>query len=303
MDFHYELVTQNRLGTERARPFASDEQLGPGSVVLADGRHWLVDDIEDADGGRLPRVHARPGRYRLWLRYPDGEEEAGAFRRSGPGSPRAGHTFSTIEGGSPTSWHVVDERLTLDEDGTPYLALVAERDYAEDDGDVPDHELEHALALREEESLPPGALATLARAEDSGLAVELVALDSGEEPDWAAATSYASHLILDEIGDDLLELCGVDPEHDPRDSWIETVRGRLLADLESFRRDVEEEHRELEEWDFRGGRVYASLGSFEDEANPDSGHGWMCRLLDASALGAAGFARVRRAELDPDDAW
>jgi hypothetical protein len=301
LNFHYEVITQNRLGKERVRPYASDEQLGPGSVLLLDGRHWLLDEVEDSDGARPPRAHARPARYRLWLRHPDGEEEAGAFRRYRAGAPKVGHTFTTIEEGHPVSWQVVDDRLALDDDGEPYLALVAERDYAEEDGDLPDHELEHALAAREEESLPPGAVATIARAEEAGLAVELVALDSGEEPDWDAATSYTSHLILEEVEDDLLELCGVDPDTDPKETWIDTVRARLLSDLQAFRRDVEEEHREIERWDFRGGLVFASLGTFEDEGNPWTGHGWMCRLLDASSLGAAGFARVRRAELDPDD--
>ena len=45
------------------------------------------------------------------------------------------------------------------------------------------------------------------------------------------------------------------------------------------------------------GRVFASVGSPDDEADPDAGHGWMCRLLDSSVLAAAGFARVRKAEL------
>jgi hypothetical protein len=44
--------------------------------------------------------------------------------------------------------------------------------------------------------------------------------------------------------------------------------------------------------------VLAAAGSPDDEAAPDSGFGWMCRLVDASALGAAGFRRVRRAELE-----
>ena len=38
---------------------------------------------------------------------------------------------------------------------------------------------------------------------------------------------------------------------------------------------------------------------FEDESDPNSGHGWHCRLLDASALRAAGFSRVRKATLLP----
>ena len=41
-------------------------------------------------------------------------------------------------------------------------------------------------------------------------------------------------------------------------------------------------------------------GSEDDESDPDSGHGWMCRLLDSEALGAAGFERVRKAEIAPE---
>jgi hypothetical protein len=46
--------------------------------------------------------------------------------------------------------------------------------------------------------------------------------------------------------------------------------------------------------------VFTSVGIEEDEADPLKGHGWMCRLLDASALGAAGFDRVRKGEISPE---
>ena len=61
---------------------------------------------------------------------------------------------------------------------------------------------------------------------------------------------------------------------------------------------VEGDDDEIEEWDFHDGRVFASVGSVADESDPDRGHGWMCRLLDAGALGAALFARVRKPELE-----
>jgi hypothetical protein len=35
----------------------------------------------------------------------------------------------------------------------------------------------------------------------------------------------------------------------------------------------------------------------DDEADPDKGHGWMCRLVDSGVLAAAGFERVRKNEL------
>jgi hypothetical protein len=253
-------------------------------VVRLDGRDWLVEAVEDG------RVVAKPARYRLTLRHPDGHEEVGAMRRYRPDAPRVGHMFATGQ----VSWQVVDERLERDGEG-PYLQLVAERDFGEVEG-LPNHELEHAEARDE---LPEPAQATFARADDAGLEVELVALEPGEAPDWAEAEAYIDALILEEIEDDLLEQCGVDPNNDPRESWLDKVKERLRTDLERFRADVEGDHDEIEEWDFRDGRIFASVGSYEDESNPDSGHGWLCRLADVGALSAAGFQRVRRAQLLP----
>ena len=213
------------------------------------------------------------------------------MRRYRPDAPRVGHMFATGQ----VSWQVADERLERDGEG-PYLQLVAERDFGEIEG-LPNHELEHAEANRDE--LPEPAQATFARADESGLEVELVALEPGEAPDWVEAEAYIDALVLEEIEDDLLEQCGVDPNNDPRESWLDKVKERLRTDLERFRGDVEGEHDEIEEWDFRDGRIFASVGSYEDESNPDSGHGWLCRLADVGALSAAGFQRVRKAQLLP----
>ncbi len=198
--------------------------------------------------------------------------------------------------GQPVSWEVVDERLARDESGEPYLDLVAERDFAEVD-ELPDHELEHTLARRDDEELPEAAVETLARAERLGLSVELVALEPGELPDWDAAQRFIDALILEEIADDLIEQCGVDTARDARETWLAKIKERLTDDLASFRDDVEGDHNEIEEWDFRGGRIFASVGTEDDESNPAVGHGWMCRLVDSEALGSAGFARVRKVEL------
>jgi hypothetical protein len=271
--------------------YSSDTELAPGDVIRLAGRDWLIDRSKD---GEPPRLFARPARYRLRLRRPDGRDEVGAFRRFRPDAPKVGHGFTTIEDGAPASWQVVEEFLARDDDGEPYLELIAERDFGEFE-ELPDHELEHAVALQE-----PGAseaAAAMARAEEAGLAVELVALEAGEEADWAAAESYLDALILEEIEDDLLEGCGVNPSKDPKDTWLATVKERLRADLAHFRADVQDGHAEIQMWEFRDGRVFASVGNMEDESDPESGHGWMCRLLDASALGAAGFERVRKAEL------
>lgn len=218
------------------------------------------------------------------------------MRRQVPGSPRPGHAFTTFEDGVPTSWSVVDERLARDDDGEPFLELLAERDYGEDEGDVPDHELEHTLAGGDDE-LPEAAAALFDRAERSGENLELVALDPGEVPDWDAAERFVAALVIEEINDDLLVRCGVDPDGDPRESWLPKVQERLREDLALFRGDVEGDHDQIEEWDFRGGRVFAAIGTPDAESDPLSGYGSMCRLLDAEALGAAGFVRVRKTEL------
>jgi hypothetical protein len=208
------------------------------------------------------------------------------MRRFRPDAPRLGHSFTTLDGGRPVSWEVVHERPAPDDDGEPYLELVAARNFAEEEGDLPDHELEHVLAAREAR-VPEAGRALLGRAAREGLSVELVALEPGEEPDRAEAGR-----------DDLIEQCGIDPDTDPRNTWLGKVKGRLHEDLRRFRADVEGHHDQIEEWGFLGGRVLASVGSYDDESNPDSGHGWMCRLVDAGALTAAGLARVRKAELD-----
>jgi hypothetical protein len=287
----YEIVHVTRAGKELVHQYASKEALAPGDVVRLEGRDWLVDRVESN------RAYVTPACYRLRLRHPDGHEEVGAFRRFRPDAPRVGHTFTTLENGSPISWQVADERLARDEQGKPYLDLTAERDYGEleEQPDLPEHELEHAVAREENRE---AAAATFARAEQEGLFVELIALEPGEAPDWDEAERYIEALVLDEIEDDLLELSGVDPGRDPRETWLATVKERLRTDLERFRGDIEGDHDEIEEWDFREGRIFAAVGSFEDEADPDKGHGWMTRLLDVSALTAAGFTRVRKAEVE-----
>jgi hypothetical protein len=290
MASNYQLVNVSRSGRERVHPYTSEEPLAAGSLVHYEGRDWLVESVDGT------RALLKPARYRLRLRHPGGNEELGALRRYRADAPRVGHTFSTIEDGAPASWQVVDEHLARDDQGEPFLELTAERDYSEreESPTLPEHELEHAFAREDDAS---AAASTLARADEQGLYVELVALEPGEAPDWAEAEAYIDAIGLEEIDDDLVQRCGVDPDRDPRETWLDTIKERLHSDLVQFRADVEGEHDAIEEWDFRDGRVFAALGRYEDEANPTSGHGWMTRLYDAGALGAAGFSRVRKAEL------
>jgi hypothetical protein len=289
----YEIVTVNRLGKEHVRPYTPDTELSPGDVIRLGGRDWLIERI-DADR----RVVAKPARYRLSLRQPSGRLELGAFRRWRDDAPRLGHSFTTIEEGVPASWEVVDVKLADDDEGEPYLQLIAERDFLELDElpDVPDHELEHALA-REDDELPDAAQAALAQAREAGLSVELVTLEPGAAPDWEEAERYVDALTLELIEDDLVELCGVDPDKDPQGTWLDTIKERLRSDLAQFRADVEGDHDQIEEWDFREGRVFAAIGSADDESSPDRGYGWLVRLVDSGALTVAGFRRVRKTEL------
>jgi hypothetical protein len=286
----YEIVTHDRAGREHVRRYTSEESLVPGSVVVLADRPWLVQRVEQA------RVDVRPARYRLALRYPDGREEVGALRRFHVDAPTLGHQLTTLDGGAPISWTVVEQQLAYDDAGEPLLELIAERDYDEADA-LPDHELEHALARNGDDA--DTAVAVLARADAERLAVELVALEPGEAPDWEEAGRFLDALVLEEVNDDLLERCAVDPANDPRDTWLETVRQRLRDDLDSFRADIEGDHDQIEEWDFRGGRTFAAVGSLDDEANPLHGYGWMGRLVDAGVLAAAGFERIRKASLQP----
>ena len=285
MAFSYTLVMHDRTAREHTRPYTSGAPLVPGSVVLLGGRYWLVERVDDSV------VQARPARYRLTLRHRDGREEAGAFRRFRADAPTVGHQLATFENGEPVTWAVVEQRLARDDAGEPFLESIAERDHGEVES-LPDHQLEHALEQDRDGAV--AAAAALARATRTGLAVELVALEAGQAPDWQVASRYLESLILEELEDDLIEQCGVDTRHDPQERWLDTVKRRIRDDLDSFRTDTEGLRNEIEEWDFQGSRIFAAVGSFDDDSNPLSGYGWMCRLVDAGVLQAAGFYRARK---------
>ena len=289
--YTFDLV--GRSGTVHHHTYTDDDGLSPGSVIRVEGRDLLVQRIEP--GGDGQRLIVAPARYRMVLRHPDGREEAGAMRRYRSDRPRVGHTFATLEEGQSVTWTVGNERLAQNDQGEPCLELIAERDYAEYE-QPPDQELEHALVL--DDDSPPEAAAVLGNAARAGHAVELVALEPGEEPEWDEASRYIDALVIEEVDADLIDMCGVDRRH-PQSSWLGAVKQRLSEDLEGIRADIERDHDQITEWDYRDGRVFAAVGTIEQESDPLSGHGWMCRLVDSGALAAAGFARVRKAELWP----
>jgi hypothetical protein len=290
--FGYEVIRRSPGGGERSLRYVSERQLAEGDVVELGGSSWIVSQVEETGEG-TPRVLAEPARYRLVLRHEDGSEEPGAFRRARPGGPQIGHGFTTFDGRAPLSWQVVEQRVVRDDASRPYVEYVAERDYGEAE-EIPNHELEH---LADAAELREAAQARVARAPEPGWRMELVALDPGAEPDWKEAQRFVRSLVLEEVAEHLLELCGVDLDADPRDTWLPKAKERLLSDLRLFQADIEGAHEEIEEWDSGGARIFASVGTWDDEGAPDRGHGWMCRLVDSSALGAAGFHRTRKPEL------
>jgi hypothetical protein len=295
----YEVVTVARDGVQRVHSYSTEDGLAPGGVLRIAGRDWLVERVEAPEPGsdsQPERVIAWPARYRVRLVHPDGREEVGASRRFRPDRPTIGHAFTTVVQGRPIAWQIMDEQLAYDAQGQPFLDLRAERDYSEYES-LPDHELEHSLARGAEGAVREEMATAISRAQAAGLAMELVALDAGEDPDWPEAERFLDALILEEIETDLLEMCGVRIARDPRDSWLATAKARLASDLALFRADVEGDRDRIEEWEFRDGRIFASTGSTDDESDPDSGHGWMCRLVDSGVLEAAGFKRVRKADL------
>jgi hypothetical protein len=126
------------------------------------------------------------------------------------------------------------------------------------------------------------------------LLFELVGLKAGQPPYWEEASSYLESLVLEELEDDLIEQCGVNPDRDRQERWLDIVKRRLRNDLDSFRTDIEGLHDEIEEWVFHDARIFATVGRFDDDLNPSSGFGWMCRLVDSGVLLAAGFYRARK---------
>jgi hypothetical protein len=127
--------------------------------------------------------------------------------------------------------------------------------------------------------------------------LELIALVEGRAPDWQEAGVYVDSLVLAEVGDDLLLECGVDAEGRPREAWLAAVKERLRSDLEALRRELDDTHGDIELWELGGTRIYVAAGGSGCELDPASACGWLCRLGDSGALAAAGFERLRRADL------
>lgn len=293
MAVRYEIRVVAPSGHEHRHELLRAEPLRPGDLVAFRDERWLVERIEEADAGDALRAIVVPARFRVVLRHPDGREEAGAVRPYHDGGLAVGDSLATEVDGEALSWQVVEQRLVPVEDGTAYLELVAERDYAEAEA-PPELEGARPLGL---EDVPAPPVRLRRAASSAGPMSEIVALDAGEEPDWVGAESFVDALVIEEVSDELLENCGVDPARAPRERWLDTVKHRLGEDLARFRRDVELDHDQIEIWETGTRTFFASTGAWGDEADPDKGHGWLSRLVDSGALAGGGFERVREADL------
>ena len=78
MTLSYEIVTHDRAGRERVHPYAGEDALAPGSVVLLGGRYWLVVQVEQQ------RVQARLAATAWRCTIPTGIGRPGRFDGSGP---------------------------------------------------------------------------------------------------------------------------------------------------------------------------------------------------------------------------
>ena len=202
------------------------------------------------------------------------------MRRMRPDGPRLGHSFTTIEDGAPVSWSVIDEEFAHDEQGEPFLDLVAERDYGEAEGDLPDHELEHALTARSDE-VPDAARERIDEATRLGFAIESSRSSRTRLPDWEEARRYIETLSLDTIADDLLELCGVDTEELAKGHGSKPSSRASATTSSSFSADVKGTTTRSRSGISTTAASSPRVGSVADESDPDRGHGWLCRLLDA----------------------
>ena len=291
MAVEYQLVHVNRLGHELTHAYSSETELAEGDLLRVEGRDWLVDGHRGR--ARTARARALPARAAPSGRAHGGRRLPPLPARRAADRPQLQHgrrRRARSAGRSPTS---ASQR---DEQGKPYLELTAERDYseAEDAPDLPEHELEHALARDDGR----GRRRARRGPRQSGQLVELVALEPGEAPDWAEAERYIDALVIEEIEDDLLVLCGVDPDNDPRDGWLDTVKARLREDLRRFR----DGHRERPRPDRGVGLPRRPRLRLDRQLRRPGEPGSRPRLAEPAGrrrrqLYAAGFSRVRQAQL------
>ena len=137
------------------------------------------------------------------------------------------------------------------------------------------------------DELPPSAGRVSTRAEQTGLAIELVALDARRVAGRDEAVRYIEALGSRRSRTTCSSFAGCVPARTQRhlarhrqDPAVARI-SRSSASRRQARRTIRSRS-----GSFRDGRIFASIGSQDDESAPDRGHGWMCRLVDAGVLTA-----------------
>ena len=169
------------------------------------------------------------------------------------------------------SWQVVDERLA-DDHGEPYLDLIAERDYSE----LRTRRAARARAgarARAQEARRGAARAPPRRGGGPGRRAGRARGGRGARLGrgrGATSTRWSSRRSRTTCSS---SAASTRPRR--RETWLDTVKARLRATWSDSGTTSRADHDQIEEWEFRDGRIFAAVGSIEDEADPDRGHGWM----------------------------
>ena len=197
----YDVVVVHRTGKEHVHRYTTEEPLEPGDVVRLEGRHWLSSASRATARRRSPRAIGCGFAIRTAARTSGRSAASDPTRRGSATRSPPSRTGARSAGRSSTAAGPRRERRAV-----PRPRRGARLRRRRSDAARP-RARAHARP-RSEDELPEGAEATLARAADEGLSVELVALEPGEEPDWEAAERFIDALVLEEIEDDLIEQCG-----------------------------------------------------------------------------------------------
>ena len=237
--------------------------------MTLDGRDWLVDAVEEGD---TARVVAKPARYRLRLRHPDGREELGAFRRMRAGQPAtrplvhdARGRGSRQLGASSRRRSPTTSRTSRSSTSSPSATTArpratcpttssSTRSPASADGSGRRQGVDRrGDALRACRSSSPRSSRTRRR---TGRRLAATSRPSVSTRSRTTCSSCAASTRGD----------------DSEGTWLETVQARLRDDLESFSADVEGDHDEIEEWDFhRRPRLRLRGLGPDDEVRPRQG--------------------------------
>ena len=256
--------TSRRSGKERVHPYTSEEPLAPGDVVRYEGRDWLVERLDGtrvaAEAGALPAAATAPRRARGARRVP-----ALPARRS-PGRAHLQHARGRAAGELAGRRRAARRR---DEHGEPVPR--------------PDRRARLQRARGRAAACPSTSSSTRSRARTTPRGGGRGAgARRGGGPVRRARRARAGR------GARLGRGRGVHRRaraRGDRGRPARALRRRTPTAIRARRgstpsrsgcapissgsgHDVEGDHDEIEEWEFRDGRIFAAVGSFEERGGP-----------------------------------